>query len=150
MTVCTKHQQHGLSDEIEISIGCREPSGNFGPRFHKDDRSGKGNRMKQQLGMAVANVLYPAAPGLDQNNADALWSVIADDEKALCLKIAQAVLSEIRKPSPQMLTAAETDVDELLRAINSHDASDTTSVDIISTAFTAMIDDVVNQIRLQK
>lgn len=101
--------------------------------------------MKQQLGMAVANALYPEAPEAEQNNANALWQVIPDKEKALCLRIAQAVLAEIRTPSQSMLAAAESDVGSLLDRMNSGDANNIGSVDIVATAFTAMIDEVVKQ-----
>ena len=101
--------------------------------------------MKHQLGMAVANVLYPEAPEPDQNNADALWRVIPDKEKALCLKIAQAVLQEIRKPSKSMLATAEQDITAMLDRMNNGDATDTASVDVVATAFTAMIDEVLRQ-----
>jgi len=106
--------------------------------------------MKHQLGMAVANVLYPRASKPGQNNAEMLWSVIPDKEKALCLQIAQAVLLEIRKPSQSMLAAAEKDIAMLLDSINNPDAADTASVDIIATAFTAMVDETVEQTGLDE
>lgn len=101
--------------------------------------------MEKQLGMAVANVLYPSAPAPDQNNADALWNIIADKEKVLCLKIARAVLSEIRTPSKQMLAAAETDIATLLEQLDDRMKTNPGSVDIVATAFTAMIDEAVRQ-----
>ncbi len=99
--------------------------------------------MNEKIGMAVANVLYPTTKDPHDNNAEALWAVISDTEKHLCFSIARAVLMEIRKPSQQMLSAAESEIDALLASINQRDASNTGSSDIIVTAFSSMIDEVI-------
>ena len=101
--------------------------------------------MNPKIGMTVANVLYPPVTDPHENNEEALWAVMSDSEQDLCIRIAKAVLLEIRKPSQEMLSAADGDIAALLDSLNQRGSSNTGSNDIIATAFTPMIDEVIGK-----
>jgi hypothetical protein len=96
--------------------------------------------MIEKLGKVVAEEFYPQSSASGKSGLDILWDVIPDNEKALCQRIAGAVLRELREPTPDMLKAADGAASAVINAMKSGAPDARIPDDVIKHAFVAMID----------
>lgn len=96
--------------------------------------------MIEKLGKIVAEELYPQSSASGESGLDVLWDVIPDNEKALCQRIAGAILRELREPTPDMLKAADGATNAVIKAMKSGAPDAQVPDDVMKQAFVAMID----------
>ena len=100
----------------------------------------KDAHMIEKFGKIVAEELYPQSSASGESGLDVLWDVIPDNEKALCQRIAGAILRELREPTPDMLKAADGAANAVIKAMKSGSPDAQVPDDVMKQAFVAMID----------
>lgn len=89
---------------------------------------------------AVAKALYPPSPDPEHDNIDMLWSVISDKERALCNKIASAVLLELREPTANMREAGDEELRWAIANLQDRKESDDAPEFLLDSIFRKMVD----------